>query len=54
MIDVIVSLTVFHFRTGAGEALILTLKGGYRLLMKCKSFADAFIIQTCGNDRQLD
>ena len=24
------------------------------MLTKCKSFADAFIIQTCGNNRQLD
>ena len=30
------------------------LKGGYRLLTKCKSFPDAFIIQICGNNRQLD
>ena len=30
------------------------LKGGYRLLTKCKRFADAFIIQTCGSNRQLD
>ena len=26
------------------------LKGGYNMLTKCKSFADAFIIQTCGNN----
>ena len=31
-----------------------SLKGGYKLLRKCKSFTDAFIIQTCGNNRQLD
>ena len=30
------------------------LKGGYNMLTKCKSFADAFIIQTCGNNKQLD
>ena len=24
------------------------------MLTKCKSFADAFIIQTCGNNKQLD
>ena len=30
------------------------LKGGYNMLAKCKSFADAFIIQTCGNNKQLD
>ena len=34
--------------------LLLTLKGGYNMLTKCKSFADAFIIQTCGNNKQLD
>ena len=32
----------------------LNLKGGYNMLTKCKSFADAFIIQTCGNNKQLD
>ena len=30
------------------------LKGGYNMLTKCKSFADAFMIQTCGNNKQLD
>ena len=30
------------------------LKGGYNMLTKCKSFADAFIIQTCANNKQLD
>ena len=30
------------------------LKGGFNMLTKCKSFADAFIIQTCGNKKQLD
>ena len=30
------------------------LKGGYNMLTKCKCFADAFIIQTCGNNKQLD
>ena len=24
------------------------------MLTKCKSFADAFVIQTCGNNKQLD
>ena len=32
----------------------MMLKGGYNMLTKCKSFADAFIIQTCGNNKQLD
>ena len=35
-------------------ASLKMLKGGYNLLTKCKSFTDAFIIQTCGNNRQLD
>ena len=30
------------------------LKGGYNMLIQCKSFADALIIQTCGNNKQLD
>ena len=30
------------------------LKGGYNMLTKSKSFADAFIIQTCGNNKQRD
>ena len=30
------------------------LKGGHNMLTKCKSFANAFIIQTCGNNKQLD
>ena len=30
------------------------LKGGCNMLTKCKSFADAFIIQTCGKQQQLD
>ena len=34
--------------------IIYTLKGGYNMLTKCKSFADALIIQTCGNNKQLD
>ena len=34
--------------------LLEVLKGGYNMLTKCKSFADAFIIQTCGINRQLD
>ena len=34
--------------------LPIILKGGYNMLTKCKSFADAFIIQTCGNNKQLD
>ena len=34
----------------------LYVKGrvAYNFLTKCKSFADTFIIQTCGNNRQLD
>ena len=28
------------------------LKGGYNVLTKCKSFADAFLNQTCGNSRR--
>ena len=34
--------------------VMLVLKGGYNMLTQCKSFADAFIIQTCGNNKQLD
>ena len=34
--------------------LHIVLKGGYNMLTRCKSFADAFIIQTCGNNKQLD
>ena len=30
-----------------GCMILFILKGGFNMLMKCKSFADAFIIQTC-------
>ena len=56
-----IAILLWRFKTGNKHVLFTGmgfirsgLKGGYNMLTKCKSFADAFIIQTCGNNKQLD